>query len=422
MYKVFIIAHQFPPMGGAGVQRTSKFVKYLPEFGWESTVLTRDTANIPLKDDTLLKDIPKTTKIIRTKSFDLTNLNSFLHIPGKIIARKFLIPDSERLWQLFSKKEALKTNEDENFDFLYTTSSPYSDHLLGLNIKSKFANLPWVADFRDEWTNNPYFLDNPHNFIRNNIEKNMEKNILNKADAIITNSRIMKDNFIKNNQDIKNLKDKFYVIPNGYDQDDFKEIKTKHIKNKKFTITYTGALYGRRKPDIFFQSVSELISKNKLKINDLYIKLIGNFKEKELNEKIEKNKLLNCVKIYSYMSHDKVLEELNSSDCLLLIEGGGIGAEAFFTGKIFEYINAKKPILANIPYNGVAADLIRKTKTGLVSDFSDVETTKKNIIKLFEDFKEDKNTLNPNWDEIKKYERKNLTKSLVDIFNKYKNK
>lgn len=226
MKKALMIAYQFPPMGGSGVQRTIKFVKYMMDFNWEPVVFTRKISKMTLKDETLSKDIPSNVKIIRTNAYDLTEFPSLFGLFGKAIARKILIPDGERLWQNFSKEEAVKVIKEEKIDLIYTTSYPYSDHLLGLYLKKKFPNIPWVVDFRDEWTNNPYLLDNPYNPLRMNIERKMEKRVMEVADYLITNTPIMMKNFV---DAYPFTKEKFYVIPNGYDKDDFQGLERGNV-------------------------------------------------------------------------------------------------------------------------------------------------------------------------------------------------
>ena len=448
-----MIAYSFPPAGGPGVQRTSKFVKYLRAYGWEPVVLTRDDNNIPLKDESLIKDIPEDVNVIRTKAWDLSAYPGILGLVGKLIGRKILIPDSERLWEIFSRKRAEDIIKSHNIDLIYTTSLPYSSHLMAIHLKKKFPDIPWVADFRDEWTNNPYILDNPYNPIRMNIERKMERKVLQTADYLITNTPVMLRNFINNNPDM-NLDKKFCVIPNGYDPDDFKillngsnskvnnrddnnngsilvtsdnGVKYLGVNNKnndgfrnpsKFTITYTGAFYGRRKPDIFFHAIGDLIKEEKIDRNKLQIKLMGSFKKEQIQKLIDLHNLDGVVEIFPYIPHEECLKHMISSDCLLLIEGAGPGAEAFYTGKVFEYMIAGRPILAIIPVNGAAAMLIRETSTGLISDCTDLKGTKDNIEILYNAWLKGENIYSPNIEEIKKYERNALTAKLAEVFEK----
>ncbi len=429
MNKVLFIAYQFPPMGGSGVQRSSKFVKYLRGFGWEPVVLTRKVNHMKLKDDSLLADIPQDLEIIRTGPWDATELPGIMSLAGKFISRKILIPDGERLWQLFSVRHAVSRINKGDIKLIYTTSYPYSDHILGLSLKRKFPEIPWVADFRDEWTNNPYLLDKPHYRLRMRIERRMERQVLANADQLITNTPVMMENFIKTAPDTK---DKFCVIPNGYDSDDFAGIDTLGTgrnsgtgKNNQFTITYTGALYGRRKPDIFFEALSKLLKNKDIAADSIKVKLIGQFKTGQLNDKIEKAGLGLNVEVLPYMAHNECLAQLHSSDALLLLEGAGPGSNAFYTGKIFEYMKTGRPIIAIIPEAGAAAHLIRETSTGLVSDSSPVredaaDAAAANILYYYKAWSSGKmdEAYKPDRDAVAAYDRKNLTAKLAVLFDK----
>lgn len=417
MKKVLLIAYHFPPVGGAGVQRTSKFVKYLRNFGWEPLVLSRDPGKMELRDHSLIKDIPEDIKIWRTTAWDFNVWPGLLKLPGKLIGRKILIPDAERLWQLSARKTAAKIVRDGKVDLIYTTSSPYSAHLMGLHLKKLFPGIPWVADFRDEWMNNPYLLDNPHCKPRMRIESSMERQVLETADCLITNTPFMLDNFINNHRELL-LENKFFTIPNGFDPEDFSEASVAAPNNIRFTITYTGALYGRRKPDTFFAALSSLIRSGEIDKNTISVQFTGHFHIDRLKQQVEREGLQGAVEFSSYIEHDECIKRLTGSDCLLLIEGGGRGSEAFFTGKIFEYINAGRPILANIPFNGAAAQVIRDTATGLVSDCDDVDTTAANLLTFYKSWLHRNNEYSPNHEAISRYDRKALTKRLAEVFEK----
>lgn len=417
MKKVLMIAYSFPPTGGPGVQRSLKFVKYLRNFGWEPLVMTRDIKNMRLIDESLNKDIPEGVKIFRTRPCEFTELDGIFKYFGKFVSRKVLIPDGERLWGEFAKATAVKAVKKEKVDLIYTTSVPYSAHLIGLHLKRRFPGIPWVADFRDEWTNNPYLLDNPHNKLRMSIEKRMERRVLEKADYLITNTPVMLDNFLRINSGMA-LEDHFSVIPNGYDSDDFKGVTGIPPSNDSFTITYTGSMYGRRKPDYFFQALSELIAEGKIDRAKIKVQLIGILQKDSLDKLLDRYSLQETVKILPYMDHDECVAYMAASDALLLIEGGGPGSEAFYTGKVFEYLASRRPILANIPAKGAAAQLISSTRAGLISDYNDIERTKENLLRLYEAWHNKTNIIEPDKAQIAKYERKVLTNELAIVFEK----
>lgn len=416
MKKVLMIANQFPPMGGSGVQRSVKFVKHLRSFGYEPVVFTRTVGNMLLKDETLLKDVPEGVRIIRTPAKECTELKGVMRIPGKVLG-KVMIPDSARLWELGSRSEVLKVLREENIDLVYTTSAPYSDHLLGLYIKKKMPEVKWVADFRDEWTNNPYTLDNPYNPVRTSVEKKMEYSVLVGADALITNTPVMRRNFVNNN----NLKgDNFYVIPNGYDVEDFADYNTEKPSNNKFTLVYTGALYGRRKPDTFFEAIKQLKEEGKIDGSKLKVRLIGNYHKDKLQAQIDSYGLTDQIEIVGYVPHNECIRCQLGADVLVLIEGCGRGSDAFYTGKIFEYMNTGRPVLAVLPENGAAADLVRESKIGVVAHTENVEAIKAALKGYYDSWTEGRLEFSPDRSVIERFERKELTRKLAEVFDSLK--
>lgn len=421
MNKVLMVAYYFPPAGGSGVQRSAKFAKYLPHFGWEPIALTRDTSKMTLRDESLLKELPSDMEIIRTPARDLTVLPSVFSKAGKFVAWKILIPDGEVLWMKKAVHAALERLQKGDIKAIYTTSSPYSDHLLGLELKKNYPGIPWLADFRDEWTNNPYFLDKPHNSYRANKEKSMERAVLENADILITNTPIMKDNFVRLNPGM-GLETRMTVIPNGYDSDDFKqETNLKKKCGERFIITYTGAMYGRRKPDNILEAVGNLVKSGLVDKEKIFVRFIGSFKNEVLQGYIDKNGLTGSVDAFSYMDHDECLKNMINSDAMLLLEGGGPGSEAFYTGKIFEYIQTNNPILAVIPENGAAAGIIRTTGTGIVCDWADVKAIEQGFLILYQAWLKGESVISPNRDEIARYDRKALTQNLAEILDKVTN-
>lgn len=412
MNKVLIIANQFPPMGGSGVQRSVKFVKHLPAFNYEPIVFTRETEGITLIDETLLKDIPEGTKIIRTKAYDPADCQGFMRIPMKIVS-KLMIPDSSYRWFKKSRKKALEIIDNEDIKLIYTTSAPYSDHLLGRYIKKKRPHIQWVADFRDEWTNNPYTLDNPHDPVRTMVEKGMEKKVLNEADFLITNTPVMRDNFVSLNKlDGSN----FHVIPNGYDEEDFNEKEVAKGSEKEFWLVYTGALYGRRKPDLLFRSIYSLKDKGIIREGTFKLKLIGNYHEEKLQNQINGMGLTEEIDIVGYLPHDICIENQLRGDCLLLLEGGGVGANAFYTGKIFEYMNTQRPVLAILP-DGVAKDLVIESNIGIVANTESMEDIENALASYYNQWRKSHINYEPNLEVIEQYERKKLTEKLSKIFD-----
>lgn len=409
--KVFMIAYQFPPMGGAGVQRTSKFAKYLPLNGWEPTIYTIFSSK-GLKDSSLMNEI-KDIKVIRSKSYNLMEWRKPFNLIGKL-AGKLLIPDAEWLWYVKNRKKALKYVRENKPDVIYTTSYPYSDHLMGYYIKKAMPHIPWIVDFRDEWTNNPYILDKNYSKLRMKIEKNMESNVVRHCDYFITNSLFMLEGFKKDYR----LDHNAFVIPNGFDKSDFEGLKDDRRVKDKLSITYAGAMYGRRKPDTFLCALKKAIDSGKIDKNKIEVSFIGNFSPK--NKDVVK-KILgydNVVSFLPYMEHKKSLQHLLNSDVLLLIVGAGKGAKNFYTGKIFEYINTNRTILGLVPEDGAAAQVIRETNTGYFVDSTNIDKISECLVDIYAKWGSGKLKVDTKWDVVNQYDRVALTQQLSEIFNR----
>lgn len=411
MKKVFMIAHQFPPIGGSGVQRTTKFIKYMPEFGWEGVVFTRQANKVSLIDETLCTEIPKSTIIYRSNAWDLSELVPPLNLAGKFIRRNILVPDGERLWQIFSVRKAIEIVKNSNFRMLYSTSQPFSTHLLAMEIKKEFPGLPWVADFRDEWTHNAFVKAYGYSKRRIKKEKIMEHRVFEMADRVVINTPYMKANSIG---EYPELEGKFHVIPNGYDREDFEGLSTSG-RNEKFTLTYTGLIYGNTSPGIVFKAVSRLIDEKAVDPANIKLRFIGRFKVDELTRMAGSHNVSGIIEILPYMPHRESLSNLMKSDAVLLLLGKG--TDAIYTGKLMEYINTGKPILASVPAKGAAAALIRDTRTGLVADCGDMEATAECFKILYDNWLTGKDSFNPDKGKIAQYERRELTRKLVEIFD-----
>ncbi|MCL5407042.1 MAG: glycosyltransferase [Patescibacteria group bacterium] len=381
--KVLFISYFFPPLGGAGVIRVTKFVKFLPTLGWDPSVLTPRKGFYPVSDESLLLDIPSSVQVTRIEYlepcfwFKNRLWQSFLQY---FLYPLFLIPDRQILWFLPALWRAYKIIKKEKISLVFTSSSSYSDHLIALVLK-KLTGIKWVADFRDEWTESPYaqFFSPIHR----QITRYLEKVILNNADTVITISEGLTNSYqrILNNQ-----KNKFITITNGFDKADFKDL-VNNSKNKKMNLIYAGTIYGSRKIGSFSRAIDELNLKN------IKLEFIGSSKR---------------------LSYRQSLKKLASADVLLLILSP-LDNLSVMTSKIFEYLALRKPILAIAPYKSGAAKLIHKLKVGEVANPENVEEIKEKLLKLYQSWQ--KNDLKIPEVNLEKYERKNLTKDLTKIFD-----
>lgn len=432
---ILVIAYIFPPIGGAGVQRTLKYTKYLNKLGFKVTVITVGKDFIEEeKDSTLLKEISGNIKIIRidhskvnseqlTKEeveqiinliYGLVNNKNLIYEFADVIKKdrsKVAIPDDKIFWVNDVLKNIDKLIDLQNFKYIYTTSSPYSTHIIGYYIKNKYKNVKWIADFRDEWSNNPYIADKQS--LKYRLEYEMERQIVNTASKVIHVTPISTENCRKNfNLDKK----KVITITNGYDEKDFTNIDYDNIvRNKEeFIIMFSGTVYKNRIPRNLFIALSELIEENKVDKNKIKVKLYGKLLE-DTQQIIEKADKYNLVNINGYLPHRKCILENSKSDVLLLPIGEGEKFRAVYSGKVFEYIRLQIPILALAPINGVVAELLDKTKTGETFEYIDLNGIKNFILKHYIMWENNEKYDGFDSDEIKKYERKELTRKLIEV-------
>jgi len=420
--KVLVVAYLFPPLGGVGVQRTLKFVKYLPQFGWQPVVLTVRRGSYEINDPTLLKEIPEQASIIRTSSFEpagiYRKMSKFLKRSGaehgnasagiSVAARinsTLFFPDDRIGWLPFAVQAGKKAVREA--DLIYSTAPPYTNHLAALRLKN-LSGKPWVADFRDGWTTNPgvHFASALHR----KLAVKWEKKILHSADSVITVS----DQLSEELSQLGGEKE-CRTITNGYDEQDFAGISAEIPE--QFTIVYSGSFYGQRTGRYFLEALSELLRSGDLPEN---VKVIISGKSDRtnqaiLNASIRRYGLEKIIVQKGFLPYSENLKLILGASVLLLVLHQGPEARSAMTNKIFEYLRTGRPVLALVP-EGAAAELIRTTKAGLTAEPEDTEKIKENIKEMYGQYTSGKlSGASP--ETIKQFERKALTSRLAEIFN-----
>lgn len=417
--KVLIVTYYWPPAGGSGVQRWLKFVKYLQEFGIEPVVYTVENPKYPIIDDSLINEIPKNVKVLRQPIWEPNNvlsifkkksakqsagfLNPTPSFFGKIlqyIRANYFIPDARKYWVRPSVAYLKKYINDNEIDAIITSGPPHSLHLIGLELK-KQLNVKWISDFRDPWTEIDYFDQLPLTKKSINKHHQLEKEVLKISDVVLVVGETMKEKF---SQFSKNI----HVITNGFDSD---LIKTNSSLDKSFTITHIGLMNSDRNPHIFWEVITDICKENSNFSKDVKIKLIGKVSQ-EVDKSIENYQIQSVNKI-DYLPHDEVKLYQEKSQILLLAVNNVKSAKGIITGKIFEYLQAKRPILAIGPEDGDLAKILDETKAGCVVDFKAKKKMKEVILKFYKEYKE--NNLLVNSKNIEQYHRKELTKELSVI-------
>ena len=421
--KVLIITYYWPPAGGSGVQRWLKFVKYLPEFGVTPVVYTVKDPEYAVFDESLLSEVSDDLEVMRGKIWEPNQLFAkwggkskkssagFLHAkPGlkdrilRFIRANYFIPDSRVLWIKPSVKLLADHLKENDFDAIITTGPPHSVHLIGLALKKKFG-LKWIADFRDPWTSIDYFHNLP--LTRKSLKKHhdMEQEVLHEADRVIVVGPQMKEEYAAWNENV-------HVISNGYDT--YGPEGTAAL-DPEFTLTYAGLMNDDRNPKRLWSVLGRLASDNPDFKADLRIRIVGSCSPEVLRS-IEDSGLNDKLDYLGYQDHDQVARYQQSAQVLLLTVNEVASAKGIVTGKIFEYMQARRPVLAIGPTDGDLADIIDKTRSGVILDFGDEEGMEKVILGFYGQYKT--GSLSVNSRNIERYHRRNLTAELFEMLKK----
>ena len=433
MKKVLIVSYYFPPSGGPGVQRVLKFVKYLPEFGWQPVVLTVQDGDYPARDESLLAEIPQHAVVHRTKIFepyrlyraltgkpanapvDVENIpqggkkKSLMESAAEFIRSTFFIPDARIGWYPYAVPQGLKIIRDEKIDAIYSSSPPYTTALIARKLH-RATGVPWVAGFRDPWTG---FLSTPDRWMLPRlIDEHLERSVFHDADAIEGAWRgILKDITFK----VPTInRQKLLYFPNGFDRDDFPVVDPP--QNSRFTVTYTGSMYGKRNPRTFLKAVEGLASAGRVDPQKILLKFIGRFGG-EVRDMLQNSPLHDSIELTQYLPHSESVEALLQSDALLLIvDEAGLGSDEIVPGKVFEYIGAQRPIIALAP-EGAIAELMRETRSGSVAANQDIPSIQAAFIECYENFLYHKPNSEQDREAVKRYDRREITRQLASLLD-----
>lgn len=402
-----------------GVQRISKFSKYLPDFNFKPLILTSSISEYYAKDEKLLEEIEERDIVIFraggkdkviSKGSGITSGRSELF--RKFLSKSsqvFLTPDTKILWKKTAIKKAEEIFSKENPDLIFSTAPPYTDFLIGEYISTKYS-VPHVIDYRDAWVDCPYnFYPTPFHKLYN---EKLEKRILENSSAIVTINQEIKDILLKRYKEIP--AGKINIITQGYDEEDFEKSGNKEKPGNKFRITYSGSFFNFMTPEYFLKGLRRAIDIKPDMGGKIEAMFIGLFPQ-EYTELIKKLNLVNTVTIKGYLNHRECISYIKSSDALWFMIGESKWSYMISTGKLYEYIGSSKPILACVP-EGTAKNLLEQYGNSLICAPSDIDSISQNIINLYE--QHEAGTFPAVKEDFReKYSRKKLTSELARLFN-----
>lgn len=410
--KVLFVAYHFPPDAAVGALRTQKFVKYLPEFGFETFVLTLKDRYYPLHDYSRMKDV--NGAVVERTEFRRTPLQLLIDIrdnyfrnsrpTGSAIHRldptmqasksttkssyiyRFLVslnifPDSNLYWVIPAFRRGMRLITDHNIKKIVVSAPPHSSLILAYLLASS-AGASLVVDFRDPWVSQ--YKEDVWQFKPDILllaERTVKRRILQYASAIITTNEFFKSALAKESPFLSS--EKIRVVYNGFDTADYPTINQK-AANRKYTISYLGSFYLKRSPENFLKALSQFMREKELDENHVEVRFIG-YVENACGLPVEQmakdTGLEKVVKMMGNVDYEQALKLMCDSDLLLLLAQG---QPLQIPAKTYDYMGAKRPILA-LTGPGATRAVVEETHAGICVEPNDIRAINLALHTLYDD-------------------------------------
>ncbi len=418
-----LITYYWPPAGGAGVHRWLRMSRFFKENGWNLHVYCPENGSWPTMDPALQAEVSDDLTIIRRPIFEPhkylgkksnPNIGAGLTHQGKVglvkkaviwVRGNLFVPDARVFWIKPSVRflfDYLK--EHPEIDTIISTGPPHSMHLIGLGLKKHFPKINWVADFRDPWTQIDFYHELLPGKWADSRHKKLEKSVLQTADHVITVSKACAEGL----QDIAERK--VDVVTNGFI---FPEFNAQEVQlDKAFTIAHFGSMPNARNPMALWKALQGAIKINPAIAEHLQLKLVGPV-DFQIIEDIKKHQLERNMKLIPSVSHAESLVMQRSAQILLLVANNAGNVKGILTGKFFEYLGAKRPILAIGMADGDLHLALGETQSGQFCDFSDEEAMTAFVLDTFGKFQQ--GALHSSSTGLNTYSTQALTKRFLDI-------
>ncbi len=424
---ILIVAYDFPPVGGIGVSRASKFTRYLTESGCHVSVLTNAHGLGHTYDHELMRrDIPENVRITRLGGERLTSFHH--HKAGKknSRARDWLLycynvavnVDVYGEWYRSIKKHLSNIVQECAPDCVITTSPPHSTHLIGYHLSKQF-NIPWVMDIRDSMVDSVDGKKNITQILTRRSFSCWENRFSQQADAIVTVSDPIATNMQQRHQFCD--KSKFHTVFNGFDKSDFDTVVC-HTENEhpaKLELCYAGTFLGNRQPDVFISAVNKLVADGSVNPEDIKLLFLGNYDKATKDAISQVNKEVE-LELPGFVPHAEALKRQARSHILLLItakENSRAAAEVM-TGKVFEMMALEKPVLA-LCHKGPLDDLIQKTGIGQTAPPDNHKKVADRLLAYYLQWKKQgRITIQANEPVISQYSRQRQTRKILTIIER----
>ena len=305
----------------------------------------------------------------------------------------------------------------DQFEAVYTTSGPASAHLIGFYLKQKYG-IPWVADYRDPWTFNPYGADYNSDNMGQRFLFELEYVLLHSADCNLTVESNEVDIYV---EQFRLEREKIVSITNGYDEEDFACLQMPHGRIDKFTINYSGLLYTQQRSiDPVLRAIQQLRDEKKIDPSKLRFRIVGVSAQGNL-EAAGKYGLAQVIESTGYLSHQEALQANVDANLLLLLVGDEPKFKPVYTGKFFEYLRSGRPILALAPKDSAVDRVLRESGHGQAFLSTQIPKIKSMILQEYKKWEQGEGQKPLRSPVIKRFERKALTRQLAGVLENAKN-
>ena len=446
--RALVVAYVFPPAGGAGVQRVTKFVKYLPEFGWECSVLTVANPSVPVFDDSLADEIPESTIIRRARTLEpgyalknvvsagaasasqqqpglLSKAKRCLKQTVRIAGNAILQPDAQILWYPAAVKEGMNLLAEQPHDAIFVTAPPFSAFVIGAEL-SRRSSLPLVIDYRDEWgISNRYQENRQKSGLSHWLQNRMQRRVLRQATAIVATTRRSAES-VAHTAAAAGSSPQVTAIYNGYDAADISPATAcgneEAAADRKLRLAYVGTLWNLTSIEPVVAALLRL-SEAAPEIAARIELVVAGRVTAEQDAILDRLQATSCgVTREGYVDHARAIEIMRSADAQCLLLSDVTEAERVVPAKTFEYLALQRPILSIVPQGEVseilagcpfAASFTPDDVTG-IARYLERRVEAECLAGLHAD--EPQSLLTSDW-SVSRFERRHLTEELANILN-----
>ena len=427
--RLLVITYYWPPSGGAGVQRCLKWVKYLPGLGVQPTVITvdADQATYPVRDESLLREVPAGVRVIRTAT--LEPFGSYQKLTGRAVPHggfanegepsgmqkvmrfvrgNLFIPDPRRGWNAYALAAVEKLlAQGETFDAVLTSSPPHSTQLIGLALQKKHG-LRWLADLRDPWTDIYYTKDLHRTAAAARLDAHYEQQVLRGADAVLVTSPETERLFRRKLPDL--AKGKIVVLPNGYDNADFQQASSPPTDCLR--ITHTGTISARYRIENLLHALAACAQS--YPAVPLRLRFVGQVDE-GVRREVAAAGLAAVTEFLPFVPHQQSVAHLLSSSVLLMAIPDVALNKGILPGKVFEYLAARKPVLCVGPAGSDADHVLREAQAGQALPYDDQKLMQRVVERLARQWLQNPNLDLPDNQVAARYSRQGQAARLAEL-------